>query len=182
MGDKKAAVAVQPVRHRRNKRIDYILTMWRQEHPGEAVEPHILSPWAIKRGLDKRHPLTREEMLRRDISRELKNQYIIDERGREVRANHAIPIDVQTPKGIKRFSRWLPLFDAPPEHMRVSAQLRRKSAYSDVRQLTLDLESYNEFNHFGATIPIPSFNFDKDIADSRQPTTYKEDPDEDGDD
>jgi hypothetical protein len=52
----------------------------------------------------------------------------------------------------------------------------------DVRQLTLDLESCNEFNHFGATIPIPSFNFDKDIADSRQPTTYKEEPDDDGND
>ena len=183
MANVQVAVApVQVVRRRRNKRIEYILQIWQQEHPGEAIEPHQLSPWAIKRGLDKKKPPSREEILRREISRELKNQYFVDPQGREVRANHAIPIDVQTPQGLKRYSRWLPLFEAPPGHMRLSGQLRRKSAYADVRQLTLDLESWNENNSYGETIPIPSFNFDQDLEDSRQPTTYNEEPDDDGDD
>lgn len=176
------ATAAQPVHRRRNKRVEYILAIYRQEHPGEAIEPHLVSPWAIKRGLDKRPPLTREEMLRRDISRQLKNEYFIDPQGREVRASHAIPIEVLTPKGPKRYSRWLPLFDAPPDHMRISAQLRRKSAFADVRQLALDLDSYNDNNHFKALIPIPSFDFNRDIEDSKQSTIYKEDPDDDGDD
>jgi hypothetical protein len=178
--EKKVVLAtVHSVRHRRNKRIDYILTMWQQEHPGQAVEPHVLAPWAIERGLDKKRPPTQEEMLRREISRELKNQYFVDPQGREVRSNHAILIEIQTPRGIKRFSRWLPLFDAPAEHMRLSAQLRRKSAFADVRQLALDLESYNDNNHFGGTIPIPSFDFNQDIEDSRQSTSYNEEPEDD---
>jgi len=74
------------------------------------------------------------------------------------------------------------LFAAPKEHMRVSGQLRRKSAYADVRQLTLDLESWNENNRYGDTLPIPSFNFDKDLEDAQHPTTYIEDPSDDGDD
>jgi hypothetical protein len=179
-------VEVAPVQHtvrrRMNKRIEYILTMYKQEHPGEPIEPHMLAPWAIKRGLDKKQPPSREDMLRREISKELKNEYFRDPQGREVRANHAIPINVVTPDGVKRFSRWLSLFDAPAEHMRVSAQVRRKAAFADVRQLTLDLESWNENNKSGDTIPIPSFDFDQDIADSRQPTKYIEDDPDDGDD
>ena len=66
--------------------------------------------------------------------------------------------------------------------MRVSAQLRRKSAFADVRQLALDLESYNDNNHFKAAIPIPSFDFNQDIADSKQPTVYEEEFADDGDD
>jgi hypothetical protein len=171
-------------RHSRgNKRMEYILTMYRAEHPNQPIEPHIVSPWAIRRGFFKKPPIQPEEILRKELSRHLKNAYFIDPQGREVRSNHAVFIDVMTPQGTKRRSRWLPLFEAPPEHMSVSAQLRRRQALSDVIQLTLDLESYNENNIHGAKLPLPDCDFNKDVEESRQPATYPtEPPDSDDDD
>lgn len=174
--DGTTTAAVQVRRHGRgNKLMEYILEIYRAEHPDQPIEPHVVSPWALKRGYFKKPPIQPEEILRKELARHLKNAYFIDPQGREVRANHAIFIPVETPKGIKRRSRWLPLFEAPPEHMIVSAQLRRRQAFSDVMQLTLDLESYNENNFHKAVLPLPSFNFDHDIEESRQPAVYPKD-------
>jgi hypothetical protein len=176
------AVLQQPQHRRGNKKIQFVIEKYREAHPGAPVEPHLVSPWALRRGLIKQQPVTAEEQLARKVSRELRAAYFVDPQGREVRANHAIFFREITPSGPRKRSRWLPLFDAPPKHMLVSAQLRRRQAVADVMQLRLDLESYNENNHHGATVPIPDFDLNKDIEELRQSVEYKEEPTDDDDD
>jgi hypothetical protein len=178
------ALIQQPHHRRGNKRIQFVIEKYREAHPGAAVEPHLVSPWALGRRLIKQKPITPEEQLARKISRELRAAYFVDPQGREVRANHAVFYREMTPGGPRKRSRWLPLFDAPPKHMLVSAQLRRRQAVADVMQLRLDLESYNENNIHGAVVPIPDFDLNKDIEELRQSVEYLEEPldDEDDDD
>lgn len=42
-------------------------------------------------------------------------------------------------------------------------------------QLTLDFESYNDFNKFGTTLDKMDFDFNKDLKESSQPADW---PDE----
>jgi hypothetical protein len=52
---------------------------------------------------------------------------------------------------------------------------RIRAALSDVMQLTLDFESYNDFNKFGTTLDKMDFDFNKDLKESSQPADW---PDE----
>lgn len=177
---KKAVVVPFRVRYRKKKReIEFVLEQYKKAHPEEdAAEftPHLIAEWAMKKKMWNRPPLDPEELLRRDISRFLHDAYITDPQGREVRKNHPIPIDVQTPKGLKRRWTYKELFHAPEEHMKLSFQLRRRAAWRDVQQLSFDFASYQDNNVFGATLQPMDFDFNKDLAESQLPTTYPSEP------
>ena len=53
---------------------------------------------------------------------------------------------------------------------------------ADVVQMHFDWESYNDNNELGETLEPLDVNFEKDIAEMSEPTSYPTDPlDEDGD-
>ena len=113
-----------------------------------------------------------EEVLRRLLSRALRNEYIVDPQGREVRKHHPVITEVKTADGIKKQSAWYTIFDAQPEKMRASLQLRRRAALADVMQLKFDFDSYNENNRQGDSLAPMDFDFNKDIDELSQPVTY----------
>lgn len=168
-------------RRKANARMIYLVEQYKKAHAitDGAVQPHLVASWAIENGLDTRPPITQEELLRKDIARALANDHFTDPKGREVRKNHAILIDVKTPGGFKRRSQWYTIYEAPPKHMRTSLQLRRRAALSDVIQLQLDFESYNDFNKFGEKLDPPDFDYNKDIAELKQSAEWPEGPDMD---
>lgn len=129
------------------RQMEYLIEQWKAGHPeedGGPIEPHRIAPWALKRGLWVRPPMSPEEILRRELAKFLKNEYITDPQNRNVRKNHAVIIEVKTQEGVKRRSRWYTLYEAPPKHMQASLQLRRRAALADVVQLELDFNSYND--------------------------------------
>jgi hypothetical protein len=81
-----------------------------------------------------------------------------------------------TREGLKYRSRWFPIFEAPGKVARASFALRRRSALADVRQLHFDFLSYNDNNKLGEHLDPMDYNFDKDIAEMSEPTTYQEGP------
>lgn len=172
---------------KKGQQYEHILALYKAAHPGErgeAIEPLKVATWACKKGIYNKPPLTMEERLAHELSRYLGAEHMIDPQGREVKANHAIVVEVMTPKGPKKVSRWLPLFEAPPAHITESFQLRRRSLSGDARQLHLDWESYNDNNRFGAKLKPMNFDLNEDIKESKYPTDYPADaPDDfDGDD
>jgi hypothetical protein len=182
--EKVAGADERPMKKR--LQIEYLLGQYKQSHPDvdPAIEPHLIAEWAIKQGISRPVPQTPEEILRKDIARYLKNDYIDDPQGRHVRKNHAIFIPVVTKDGIVRRSRWYEKDIAPPEHMRLSLQLRRTAAFHDVRQMDLDFQSYNDNNVYGVKLPLMDYNMNPDVQESNLPATYPSAPpdDEEGDD
>ena len=177
-------MATQTRVRKANAKMLYIVEQYKKFHPEEAsepTEPFKVAAWAYRKGLWKRPPVDPEEVLRKEIARALGNEFIVDAKGRDIRKNHAIMVDVRTPDGIKRRSRWYTIYEAPPNHIKVAFQFRRRAALSDVMQLTLDFESYNDFNKFGAMLEPMDFNFNKDIEENAQPPEWPdEDPENDG--
>jgi hypothetical protein len=160
------------------KEIEYVIEQYHKAHPDEdaADVPHLIAEWAFSKRLWVRPPADPVELLRRDISRYLRSEYITDPQGREVRKHHAILVEVTTQSGTKLRSIYKELYNAPPEHMKASFQLRRRAAFRDVHQLELDFRSYLDNNVLGATLPPMDYDFNKDIEETDLPTTY---PDED---
>lgn len=163
---------------RKRLQIEYLMEQYRLAHPDvdPAVEPHLIAEWAIQNGLSRPIPQTPEEILRKDIARYLKNDYIDDPQGRHVRKNHAVFIQVQTQDGPKRRSRWYGIDVAPPDHMKLSLQLRRNAAFHDIRQMELDFQSYNDNNTYGVKLVPMDYNFNKDVQEANLPATYPSEP------
>lgn len=184
MATKETVVAAGERPRKKRLQIEYVMEQYRLAHPGvdPAVEPHLIAEWAIKAGISRPVPETPEELLRKDIARYLKNDYVDDPQGRHVRKNHAIFIQVQTQDGPKRRSRWYEKDVAPPEHMRLSLQLRRTAAFHDVRQMDLDFQSYNDNNVYGEKLAPMDYNFNHDVQEANLPATYPSAPSFDVDD
>lgn len=160
-----------------NKKMMCLIDQYKKAHQedGDETNLHLVAPWVIKEGLWKQPPMDPEENLRRQMSRAMRNEYITDPQGRDVRLHHPVIIEEMTPSGVRRRSRWYTIFDAPADHMRLAAQLRRRASLSDAVQLKLDYESWNDNNKFGDTLPPLDFDFNKDIEEMNLPTDY---PDE----
>jgi hypothetical protein len=174
-------VVSTPKRMKKKAQMEYVLDQYRLAHPNSdsAIEPHLVSPWAISKGLIVPRIITQEEILRRDLARHLKSEYVTDPQERRVRKNHSIPVEVQTQDGPKRRSRWYSIFEAPAPHMQLSFALRRNMALNDCQQLELDLRSYNDNNIHSAKLPKLDYNFNLDIEEGDLPTTYPSAPPED---
>lgn len=169
-----------------NAQMMYLVEQYQQEHPdsGDEILPHQIADWAIAKDLWKRPPMEPRDILRRLLSRALRNEYIEDDKnGREIRKYHAILEEVRTPDGIQRRPKWLEVHEAPADHMRIAFSLRRNAARADVIQLEFDYEYWTAHNKFGETLPPLDYNFKPDVDEAKQPTTYpNEPPDEDPED
>lgn len=154
----------------------YLVEQYKAAHldEGSEVYPDRVAKWAMHEGLWKRPPLDPEEILRRQIRRALRDDYIFDPQGREVRANHPVMEEFKTGEGLKLRSTWYPLFEMPPQKARSSFQLRRRAALMDVHQLDLDFNSYNDNNIFGEVLDRPDYDFNKDIEEMAHSTRYDE--------
>ncbi len=164
---------------KRAREMEYVLDRYRAAHPqadGAPIDPHEIAPWAIIRGLWKRPPITPEELLRKELARFLKAEYILDPQGRQVRKNHAMPVIVKTPEGDRRHWRYYDIFHAPEKHMLGSLQIRRRGMVADAVQLDIDWASYNDNNVWGAKLPPIDYNLNLDVEESKLPTDYPEEP------
>lgn len=160
---------------RGSRKMQYLIDQYKMAHPDEGPEvaPELVARWAWKQGLWKPLPITPEQQLCRLISRSLRDTYMEDPQGREIRANIPVFEEVMTTDGLKRRSRWFPLFEAPPKVARASFSLRRRAALADAVQLHFDWLSYNDNNVLGETLDPLDLNFEKDIAEMSESTVYE---------
>jgi hypothetical protein len=169
------SASVVRIQGKHAREMEYLIEQYQKAHPDEdasMIEPHLVADWAWKKGLWSKPPVSPAEILRREIARHLKSEYITDPKNRTVRKHHAILFVEHTAEGSRTRSRYAEIFEATGEHMKASLALRRRSALSDVRQLNIDFESWNDFNRHGETLEPMDFDFNKDLAEEAQPTHY----------
>ena len=116
-------------------------------------------------------PMSAIRLFKLEMTRAAREEYYNDPQGRKVRKKHAVVFT----EGPKQRSLWADIETAPPSHMQLSLQQRRRGALGEVVQIDTDRLSYNENNKYGAQIEM-SFNFDEDLAELSHPTKYPEAP------
>jgi len=124
-------------------------------------------------------PIDEHQLLRRQVTRALRDTFFTDRQSRLVRRYHHVQID--DPVTLEKIDRVVDITTAPPEQMRLSLGVRREGIFNDVFQLDTDRSSYNDNNVFGATLQM-DFNFNLDLEERRLPGEYPPDlPDDDDD-
>ena len=115
-----------------------------------------ISAWGIRMKLWKPHPDSMVSQLAEQLSRAMREEYIVDSQGRTVRAKHAA-----------RFNQtvlWADIRTAPREHMEIAFQQRRQQIVGDCRQLKTDVDSYNDNANLVRQIRM-IFDFTDDLAE-----------------
>ena len=131
--------------------------------------------WAIRKKRWEPPEKAQVKIFKEEMARAAREDYYTDRQGREVRRKHAVVIK----EGEKQLSLWADIATAPPEHIRLSLQQRRRGILGDVTQLKTDMDSYNENNNPAPEKPIQlSFNFDEDLAEAAHGSTYSDTPPE----
>jgi hypothetical protein len=144
-------------------------------HPGGDVRVDLndVYRWARQHHLWEPPSTTLANIFKREMARAAREEYYTDPQGRKVRKKHAVVFTEDE----KQRSLWADIESAPPDHMKLSLQQRRRGALGEVVQTKIDMDSYNDNNRFGAHLEM-SFNFDEDLAELEQPAEYPEEPPE----
>lgn len=164
------------------KRNQKIVHEYMDEHGTSAVDAEKAAEWAIETGRWARKPPTALQLCKRDLSRAMRSEYMTDPQGRAVRRMHPARYPRKGDDGAQSswLTIWADLFKAPPEHMRVSLQQRRRGILADARQHKIDAESYNDNNVHGTKLQLFDYNLNPDLEEMELPTTYgDEKPEED---
>ena len=169
-----ATVVINPRVERASRKMLYLRDQFMLANPNEQppIDPRRVANWAYAEGLWKPTETDPQEILRRKISRALRHELITDPQNRAVRASFAAVEEVMTADGPKRMARYYPIFQAPPPVARQHFQLERRLVAENAAQLSLDLQSYNDNNYFGAILPDIDWNINRELNERSQPTTY----------
>ena len=136
-----------------------------QEWPATAK---MIAGWALTNGLYQPSRKSVMDLLARDLSRAMREEYITDPQGRQVRRLHPRRVlgEMQQPT-----FEWDDITTAPPDHMHMSFQQRRQMILGDCSQLKTDVDSYNENYNSGAPIPM-SYDFSEDLEEMQFSDIY----------
>lgn len=119
-----------------------------------------IADWAILTG---RWEMPASAVRRRcadDIAEAMREEYMLDAKGRRVRLLHPAPMLI----GGEREMKWDDIRTAPREHMQISFQHRRQGVVSDCRQMKVDCDSFNDAHPHDEPIQIV-FDFTMDLAE-----------------
>jgi hypothetical protein len=153
----------------------FLMDKYSKAFPDEPLplDPAKVAKWAYATGEWKPKETPPEEVLRRKLCRALRHRYMVDPQGREVRSYFAAVEEVMTPEGLKRASRFYPLFKAPVNVVRQALALDRRQALATAIQMKLDFDSYNENNELGEVLEPLDLDFNKDIQEMSLPSEYE---------
>jgi len=99
-----------------------------------------MAEWAFQNNLWRPTHDSLLTQLADNLSKALREDYLIDPQGRSVRAKHAARVR----RDGEQMVLWADMRDAPREHMEIAFQQRRQQIVGDCRQLKTDVDSYNE--------------------------------------
>ncbi len=146
-----------------------IVRLYLESGGKEPIDLDELATFAIREGHWESHPRKVLQLCKRDFSRAFREQYHLDDQGREVRTFHAAK---SRDTSGEQTVMWADMRTAPLEHMEVAFQQRRGQIVGDCRQLKMDVDSFNENNQYGASYQL-DLDFAEDIAELEQPKTYE---------
>lgn len=120
----------------------------------EAVE------WGVAQGLCSLPQTDPMDILAKQLSRALREEYATDAKGRRYRVNHAVRVSAN---GVQ-FTFWGILGFAPHEHMEQAFTQRREQIVGDAFQLKTDVDVYNDMNQDRPPIQL-DLNFTEDVQE-----------------
>jgi hypothetical protein len=151
----------------------YLIEEYKRTFGVEEIDATSVAAWAYSERRWQLVPSDPVQILARQLSRALRQEYYKDPQNREVRKNHHLSLEHEDGTHI---DLWVDHRTAKPEQMRLSFQQRRQGILADCKQEKIDFDSYIDNNPYGAKLPQMDFDFNKDLEELTQPTSYPTTP------
>ena len=126
----------------------------------DPADLHDVAAWAIRENLWKPRPADIRDRFSRDMAVALRQEYKVDEKGRNYRANHA----VRAFKNGRQMAFWADIDNASRAHMEKAFAQRRRQIVGDSLQLRLDVDHYNDSHPDEPKIQLV-LNFSEDVEE-----------------
>jgi hypothetical protein len=142
------------------KQLQRIVTAYIAAKKPWPASAHEMAEWAILEGLWSPQRSDFINQCANQLSRAMREEYIVDPQGRTVRTKHVARVN----RNGEQIPLWEDIRTASREHMHIAFQQRRQQIVGDCRQLKTDLDSYNENRN--PTEPIQMiFDFTLDLEE-----------------
>ncbi len=139
-----------------NEQLQKIVDKYIQAGEEWPAESRQVAAWAIREKLWQPHPSSLVSQCAEALSQAMREEYIVDDQGRAVRAKHAARLEQKV--------LWADIRTAPRQNMEIAFKQRRRAILGDCRQLKLDVDSFNE-NRTPAEPIQMVFDFTNDLLE-----------------
>jgi hypothetical protein len=143
----------------KQKQLQGLLRLYREETKEEAVDLHKVSEWAEARGWTMPRPADPRKLLAQQLAEAAREETRYDSQtSRPYRANHAL----QVTQGGQQLYLWVDIDHATRGQMLKSVVQRREQIISDVVQLQFDAEHWNNIHPDEQALRVPT-DFTDDV-------------------
>jgi len=154
----------KPKRKTKNEILQEKSEQWRKQTGNSSINLAEVASWLMKEGWEP-EPADALKMLKLELQRALREQYIEDPQGRKVRQKHPERRMVEMKDGShEQFVLWHDIREATRPEMQAAFQQRRFGVVLDCHRLKVDVDSFNENWNKSTEIQM-EFDFRDDMAD-----------------
>jgi len=151
-----------------NARMTDIMREWQIETGAEVIDVDAASAWAIDTGKYKRKPPSMQQLCKQDMKRALQHSHYTDPQGSKVRTMHAVKLAFV---GEQR-PLYIDIRTAKPDIMQMSFDQNFERIANDVRRHSIETQSYDNNNPYGATLTLFNYDFNQHAKDARMSGEY----------
>lgn len=142
------------------QQLQKVVTQYRLAGEKWPASASMIAAWAIENHLWQPHRSLQVRQCSREIARAMREEFVVDEKGRRVRVKHP----VTRREGDIQQVLWDDIRTASRAHMEISFMQRRNRIVGDCRQLKADADGYNDA-HPGMPPIQMIFDFTDDLAE-----------------
>jgi hypothetical protein len=166
---------MEKLRESRSVALQRLVEEYRRAHGASSVNLREVAAWAIRAGKWEMRRTSAVNLLVRDLSQSMREQYFTDPQGRRVRKKHAQKLPKQMVEGkLVQLVLWHDMTEAKRPEMQAAFQQRRQGIVMDCNQLSQDVDSYNDNYNDSVSIKL-LFDMTEDLEDLKHAREIVED-------
>lgn len=161
----------------KDKTASDILRLWQNKHHTEEINYPAITKWAIAMGYYHGEPITPEQQLEADLRQVVKRATWTNPQGKKVRI-YGIPRVVF--EGEVLTLSPVDMRVAKPEIAKTVQDANFEGIGNDVKRHSIETQSYDDNNPYGATLPLYDYDFNKLAEKAKMTGEYDDSFDEEG--
>jgi hypothetical protein len=147
---------------------------WATETGADTFNVEQASAWAVENNLYQKPPISAKQQCMQDMRRVLQQLTHVDPQGNKVRTMHAI-------RGYKgeQMTLWVDVRIAKPDLAKEAFTQSHAGIGNDVKRHSIEKQSYDLNNPYGATLPDYNYDFTQLAEDAKLSGEYDDSYDDD---
>jgi hypothetical protein len=148
---------------------------WAIENGVEEIDIDKVYEWATSTGKYQRKPISLKQQFKAEMRKALAQQTHIDPQGRKIRTRKPVKLDWLG----EQLTLWIDVRTAKPAIAEKAFQRDYEGIKNDVKRQSVEMQSYDDNNRYGATLPLFDYDFNQVAADARMTGEYDDSYDDD---